>query len=244
MVLRSALLVLAAVLGLLASPQAARADDCLDEATLLFVGGHEGALISTSTGVAADAVPRNPILCTRQAGQSLTAYESASAAWAMIYSTANPFYYHQVGWRQIRGESAASWFSEWNDGSVPTTRKSSTSPTSGTRYRLVVKYTTLWNGYVLLDSDGSMVWNAPDDPTSHSWYPTDAKYAAETWNHGDRTPGTSSLKARLDTLRWYDENGDIVYAYIPSVDRFNDDSSTYHASWGADYRSFDLWSDP
>ncbi len=232
-----------AVLGLGLLPGAASANppNCVLEATNLFIGGDEPAVPTTAHGVAADAAPRAPALCQHVNGS----YESASSGWTMLWTSSDPFSYHQIGWKKTRYDSVGLWFSEWNEGGVPEVRVSSFSPAWGTRYRLVVRKTTapLWDGYVLLDSDGTIVWNSPNDPTGHSWTPTAAKYAGETWNHSDRIGGTSGSRARLDTLRWYDSSGAIVYASIPASDRFNSYPTEYHSAWGSDLRSFDFWSD-
>lgn len=164
--------------------------------------------------------------------------------------------WYQMGYLRHPGDTCSHAYTQW----LPTGGTASTQigpcVSVGVKYRYgIKKYQDdlgfYWNSYMLRDSDGTLFWDAPGDPESLGFTAADAEYSSEVVNEHDQSGGGNATRAALENAVWYDSNFNIVYADIPSSDRFCQGCNPsqnpfpvgpYNTNWLTN-KSFQVWTD-
>lgn len=217
-------------------------------------GGAEPAVTSSARGIFGIITVRLPDLCNSPSDPQ----DSGSTVYVMLtnYSLGGTVWF-QIGYRRLAGNGCAHLYTQRLDmQGVLTDVDAGFCGGAGVKKRFVIKKLQddvgfYWQSYVLQDSDGTMFWDAPGDPTALGFSIGDGEYSSEVINEADQSGGGNASRAKLENAVWYDSNLNIVYADIPSGDRHCQrcNPSTdgfpvgpYNTNWLTN-RSFEIWTD-
>lgn len=221
-----------------------------------FHGGREADVVANVSGAVTRLYNKIPTLCI----PSPLEEGSGSGSWVMLAVYPPPVskadqQYYQVGIKRAPDDCPHFFMSyDRGPGYAPVNNVSAGCASSITWYRYDLKK---WNGVpddwwdarVFVDATNVVIWNAPSDPISLYWDPTDALFSSEVQNgRHDQAGGGNTSRLTFDAARWYTSSGTIVWANMQGTERFCDwcngstPSYPYNTQW-YDGNTFEVWTD-